>query len=214
MKYDVALATSTYFGGLYGNVTDPDYRRTMFAALCRSLYWLEKGNLNVCWVIGDDCSPSGPPENLPVMIDTYVCTRTKNVGQPKNYMETVQRACERADWVLVVDDDGEVAPDALERMFWLVDKYPKADCYGAFNSPYHQAVEVFDDHVLKQSNPEHGRFFRSEWGGFGLTKELVPVLRPSAIQHCGKYGLNGTADDYDTDFGRRTALSAGQLSAH
>lgn len=181
----------------------------MFRQLTKSLESLEAGNYSVCWVIGDDASPDGAPEQLlSIPFDTFIFTRQKNIGQPKNYLATVNRAREMGNWVLVVDDDGLIEPDCLQRLFWLTEKYPDSDCYGAFNSPYHPSDQVFDDHVLKHSTCEHGRFFRSSWSGFGATLQPIPVLRPSAIQHCGKYGLNGIKDDLDAEFGQRTALSA------
>lgn len=206
--YDVAIATSTYFG-LYGNVPDTEYRRTMFRNLVDSMMELDIGGRQVCWVIGDDCSPSGPPQGIPVPFDVYVLTRDKNIGQPKHYLATVNAARERANWVLVVDDDGIISPQCLNRLFALVEKYPLADCYSAYNSKYHQTKEVFDDHVLKHSATEHGRFFRAPWSGFGSTQHPIPTLRPSGIQHCGKYGLNGTEDDYDPEYvdGRDSALT-------
>lgn len=206
--YDVALATSTYFGGKYGNVTDPHYRRRLFDDLCDSLEMLDKGGKRICWIIGDDCSPAGPPEKMEMPFDVFVLTRPQNVGQPQNYLQTVQRACREAEWVLVVDDDAIVADDCIIRLFDLVGKHPECDCYGAFNSPYHPVIQDCGDYVLKHSTCELGRFFRAEWGGFGVTRKPIPVLKPSGIQHCGKFGLNGTADDYDRDFRARTALSA------
>ena len=162
-----------------------------------------------CWIIGDDCSPSGSPAPKIMDMDVIVYRQEHNVGQPTNYLQTVEKARAYSQWVLVVDDDGEVvAPDIINRLLWLVRKYPDAQCYSAFNSPYHAAAKVYDDHVLKHSTCEHGRFFRSNWSGFGEVPWPIPVLRPSALQHCGKFGLNGTEDDFDRELRAGTITCA------
>ena len=206
-KYDIAICTSTYFG-LYGNVTDTSYRLKLFEKMRDSLMEIDTGDKSVCWVIHDDASPVMPPISTRMRFPVHLLRRAENIGQPRNYLSTAEHACELAEWVLVVDDDGLVAPDILPRMFSLVDRYPEADFYGAFNSPYHPAVETYDDHVLKVSTCEHGRFFRCSTNGFGMSKHKIPVLKPSALQHCGIYGLNGTVDDFDAEFGRTAAACA------
>lgn len=196
--YDVAIATSTYFGE-YGNVPNRDYRMDLFLRLAQSLRISHLGAWRVLWLIHDDASPVFP-EMPKLPFDVMVLRRSKNIGQPQNYLSTVQHAAAEANWVAVIDDDGEVKPDWLKRAFDLVAWFPEADCYGLYNSPYHPANRVEDGYVLKPSTCEHGRFFRAKFGGWGPVTHDIPVTRPSVLQHCGKFGLNGTKDDYDREF--------------
>lgn len=195
--YDVAIATSTYFAP-YGNCVSGSYRLALFRKLIKSLQLLDTCEKKVCWVIHDDASPEFP--EIPVMpFDVKILKRAQNIGQPDNYLSTVQDANTTAAWTMVCDDDGFVASDCLKRAFELVARHPEHEVFGLYNSPYHKPSQEFEDHVLKSSTCEHGRFFRSSFGGWGPVAHDIVVLRPSGIQHCGKFGLNGTEDDFDKE---------------
>ena len=201
MPYDVCLATPTYFG-IYGNVKDAGYRKNLFLNLRDSMKRLITSGAKVCWLIQDDASPESFPEwnGDNFSFDIQMSKNEEHLGMPKNYLNTAEQARQIADWVLVVDDDAIVAPNVIHRMFELANKYPDHLMYGAFNSPYHKVVEDRGDHVLKHSTCELGRFFRHNYEGFGFVTHPIAVLKPSGIQHCGTFGLNGTADDFDPNF--------------
>ncbi len=198
MKYDLAIATSTYFA-IYGNVPYSGYRLKLFRELMDSMKDVRWCGLKPIWVIHDDNSPHFPA-TPDAEIDTLVFHRNTNLGQPKNYLSTVNHACEMAPWVLVVDDDGIISPDCIERLLWLKDKFPEREVFCAFNSPYHAVSIDGDGYVEKLTCPEHGRFFTAANGGFRSVSHTIATLKPSGVQHCGKYGLNGTANDWDRDF--------------
>lgn len=198
-SYDVAIATSTYFSK-YGNVPDDSYRRDLFLQLTNSLMRLDTMGAKICWLIGDDASPSFPVIETPLPFDVHLHRNETNLGQPVNYKATVEKARRVADWILVVDDDGLVSRSAIWKMFTLMRKYPTYNCYGAFNSPYHPVTQDLGDHVLKPSTCEHGRFFPRRFDGFGTVNHPIPVTKPSVVQHCGIYGLNGTKNDRDDGF--------------
>lgn len=196
-SYDIAIATSTYFAP-YGNCVAGSYRVALFRELLKSLLQVDLRGRKACWVIHDDASPEFV--EIPRMpFDVRILKIADNLGQPKAYFGALAEANKIAEWVIFCDSDGWMTPDCIERAFALSEKYPDAQMYGLYNSPYHKTIEEFEDHVLKESICEHGRFFRSSFGGWGVVENAIPVLRPSGIQHCGKFGLNGTEDDYDRE---------------
>ena len=116
MPYDVCIATSTYFG-IYGNVTDPNYRKGLFLQLRDSIKHIQTAGAKICWLVQDDASPEPFPEwadDLPFEMRTV--RRKEHIGMPENYLSTVESACTLADWILIADDDSIFQPPCGPRI--------------------------------------------------------------------------------------------------
>ena len=214
--FDVAIVTTSYFAP-YRGCDDPLYRLKLFCDEIESVRQLSTDGKRIIWAIFDDGSDYWPNKFEQMHIPVEIHSQLNNIGWARLLPIACTRGCELADWVINMDSDGLIAQDAIRRVFSLVQRYPRATGYGLFNTKYHHTKNIFDDHVIKQSIPEHGIMFRAKDydvvprpDNFPLMARLpaepegYPVLRPSCIQHTGKMGINSTADDFDIEFSNVT----------
>ena len=215
MKYDIAVAMSTYFDP-YGYVTTHSYRRGLFHQALYSLRRVDWGDKKAVLVLRDDHSGISPNaeelRHLGIDLD-YKVRPTHSEEINANYWECIWDAAQVGEWVLMMDDDGLACSDIIKRLWGLVELYPDSAVYGSYNSHLWPTVETKVGHVLKSYTTELGMLFRSAdltYKGTSLLATILngrpqqdtyPCLSPSAMQHQGAYGLNnGNHDDYDPDF--------------
>ena len=208
MYYDLCIATTTFFG-LYGTVSDGEYRKRLFLDEAESLSKMDKNGLRIVWLIHDDVSPEFPEIDV-AGVDLFIVRGMEKLGNTGAIPLAISRAVKFAPIVLSLDSDGLIARDCLPRLWDLQRRYQQQNVFGTFNTKYHHTLEDRGDHVMKQSLCEHGILFRSGvWVGkrpdYGLLSNLTcegpfPCLKPSGVQHTGQFGLNGTMDDFDEKF--------------
>ena len=207
-SYDLVIVTTTFFG-LYGTVSDGKYRERLFLDEVDSLSKADKNGLRIIWLIHDDVSPEFPDINV-AGVDLFIVRSKEKLGYVGAILLAIAHAIKFAPIVLTLDSDGLIAKDCLPRLWDLRHRYPQQGIFGTFNTRYHHTLEDRGDHVMKESLCEHGVLFRSSlWLGnrpnYALLANLkcegpFPCLKPSGVQHTGQYGLNGTMDDFDTNF--------------
>lgn len=223
MNYDLAIATCTFFNP-YIHVDNNSYRRGLFLQLVESINKTRWGGIKPVWVIYDDCStePVIPETDIPVVFYKQPIGPSKSAS--KNVIDCLNRAVTLAPYTITIDSDCVVHPDWVKRCFELIEDYPNAPCWGLFNTRHHPVIsynEIESDDpraVLKHTNTILGTLFRSKDRGqvpdnawcenficdipYQVAR-IIPVCRPSMIQHCGKHGLNsvdGVTDDFDPEY--------------
>lgn len=218
-KYDLALAMTTYFNP---HCKVPvGYRRKLYNDCIDSLTKVDWLNMNVLLVLRDDCSDEPPCSEIlshELSLDVDFKRQEKNLREDGNIFANCQEAAiiasEQAHWVLWLDSDSLVKPNAIRKLFDLVHMFPNHPAYGGFNSPLHETYEVKDGVAYKKSLTELGTLFRgikSFQGGMwaqlcsanGVLQwpSFWPCTAPSVIQHTGKIGVNNPdGNDFDKDF--------------
>jgi len=203
LKYDFAIATTTYFAP-YANCKDVEYRVELFYTMCESLAKVDWSGSSAIWVIHDDASPAFPVM-MDVGIPVEVIRHKENLTIAGNSGRSIQHAAGLGEWVVVADSDGLFARDCFLRLKGLMQQYPDEGIFGLFNTKYHKLVEDRGDHVIKATLCEHGTVFHNSLAGFCFGRIRMdvgpyPCLKPSGLQHTGQVGLNSTTDDFDSEF--------------
>ena len=229
-KYDLAICTPTFFGRYVHVDTEEkvEFRRTLFRSLVKSLDDTVWDGKRIAWCIWDDHSerPEQPVVNWG---DVHFFQQPSGPSKSAsdNVISCLNYAVRLAPLTITIDSDCIVNPQWLHRAYELVDEYPGAPCWGLYNTRYHPVIDyngfTSDDPrtIFKHTNTILGTLFRSEdRGQVPITEgswceefigklpfevaRIIPVTRPSMIQHCGHNGLNSvegvTIPDFDPEF--------------
>lgn len=214
--FDLAIATTTYFSGPYGTIKDKEgseFRKGTFLAMLESIKNVDWGGRSAVLCVRDDSVeadfPSLPDIGIPIRVER----NEKVAGCPLNLTLACNDAAPLAPLVIYVDNDALFSKRSILRLFAMMEAYPDVEGWGLFNTKYHIDVAEYPGVVIKQSMCEHGLCFRSAKWDYSPSYGLIayasaagiqgpyPTLKPSGVQHCGgKYGLNGTEDDFDQNF--------------
>ena len=211
-QYDLAICTA-FYAGRYGNCNEQQ-RLSYFERMLDSATRVDwPADKRIVWVIADDASllPFPVLPALPIAFD--VTRHDTNIGNQQNIVWVCRRGAQLAEWVAYCDNDGLFARDCFTRLFNLIESQPKYRGYSLFNTKYHHPTGIEGSGwVEKASSCEHGFVFRADdWendgsyvcGLMSACPNAAPpyaCLRPSGLQHIGTFGLNGTADDFDSEF--------------